>query len=83
MSLPGSRFSVRYVGHGYRHVIVNGKRLDVGRVYCAVVDLHEEFPPRPFTWDRGDSARQYCHDMNYAHDPNYRIMVDRWKKKTT
>lgn len=83
MSLPSSRFVTRYDWRGRCHLIVNGKRLDVDPGYCVVVDLHEEFPPRSFSLGQWQKMDQYRHDMNYAHDPNYRIMVDRWKKKTT
>ena len=79
MSLPGSRFVVRYVHHGHRDIHVNGKRIDVGKARYVVVDLHEEFPLRAFKYDQWEAMWKYRNDMNYAHDPYFRLAVDLWK----
>lgn len=84
MSLPGSRFSVRYVHHKNHDILVNGKRIYVGTAAAyVVVDLHGEFPWRAFKRGQWEAMWKYRNDMNYEHDPYFRLAVDSWKKKTT
>lgn len=75
MSLPGKRFVMLHPDRSYR-IQINRRQIRVEYAYYYVVDLHEEFPPKPF---RGSGlecyyrAVDYLVEMNYKHDPLFRL----------